>query len=107
MTLKNAIAFAQSMILPPPMATTTSHPFVFANSAPSIAVVVNGFCATLSNSTWSIPALERLFATLSYKPDFFALLLPVTINAFLPYGFVSSPVSKTLPLPNAILTGRK
>ena len=107
LTAKNAIPFAQSIMLPPPIATTKSHPFAFANSAPSIAVVVKGFCVTLSKRTLSISESSSDFLTLSYKPDFFALEFPVTMRAFFPYGLLSSPTSLTFPFPNTILTGRK
>lgn len=59
------IAFAQSMMLPPPMATTTSQWFSFANAAPSSAVVVSGFWLTLSYITVVSPAASRLSLTLS------------------------------------------
>ena len=106
-TAIKAMPFAQSIIDPPPMAITISQLSDLAKAAPSKAVVVNGLASTWSKRTCSIWVASSFATTRSYKPDFFALVRPVTISAFLPYGAAKPAILSTLFQPNWMFTGKK
>ena len=95
------------MMEPPPIAITISQFSDLANTAPSKAVVVNGLASTWSKRTCSIWAASSFATTRSYKPDFLALVRPVTISAFLPYGAAKPATLSTLFQPNWMFTGKK
>ena len=83
-TASNAMAFAESIGEPPPMAMTKSTSSSIAVSAPSYTHSTVGLLITLSNMTYSILFFSSAYLTSSSAPLNFADFLPVTISAFFP-----------------------
>jgi hypothetical protein len=74
MTAPMAIAFAESMTLPPPTARMRPKPFSLHSLTPSWTKLSRGFGLTPPSSIHSTLAARSEAVTRSYKPD--CLMLP-------------------------------
>ena len=84
-----ATTFAQSMTLPPPMASTMSMQFSLQISTPFLTDSILGFGSTPDSSKTSSPASFNIFIASSYIPERLMLPPPYTMSTLFPLSLSS------------------
>ena len=100
-----ATALAQSMVLPPPTASTTSSPCSRQMAMPFSTVVMRGLGSTPASSSYAMPFSAKIFVMASYRPIFLMLPPPYTISTLLPCAFTLSASWASCPLPKNTFVG--
>ena len=104
--MPKAIAFAESITLPPPTARTKSIFSRRQSAMPSRTSPLRGLGCTPPSGTYATPAASSEATTLSYTPFAFTLPPPKCSSAFVPpYLRTSAPVFSSAPRPNTNRVG--